>query len=78
MASYLGGYLVMWAALGAVLVLGISLGARTEFFEFLETLTGMRSDMLAVLTFLIPNIVCGIFYLVLLGRGTEATRYANR
>ena len=78
MASYLGGYLVMWALLGAVLGVGISLGTRTEFFELLETITGIRSDMLAVVTFLIPNIVCGIFYLVLLGRGTEATRYANR
>ncbi|MCH7595287.1 MAG: hypothetical protein IID35_01905 [Planctomycetes bacterium] len=78
MASYLGGYLVMWAAMGAVLGVGISLGTRTEFFELLETLTGMRSDTLVAATFLIPNIVCGIVYLVLLGRGTEATRYANR
>lgn len=78
MASYLGGSLVIWAVLGAVLGVGISLGTRTEFFELLETITGMRSDMLVAATFLIPNTACGIFYLVLLGRGTEATRYANR
>ena len=35
-------------------------------------------DDLAVMGWLLPNCAIGVYYLVLIGRGTAATRFANR
>ncbi len=77
-ASYLSGYLVMWALFGAASgVITMMLG-NTWWFHALEKITWINREKLAFMAWFLPNAACGIGYLILLGRGTMCTRYANR
>lgn len=77
-ASYLTGYLTAWAAFGAVTLAGALSMENAGWFRLAQDVTGIDRDMLASLTWFIPNLVCGLYYVLLVIRGTVATRYANR
>ena len=78
-ASYLSGYLVIWALMGAALTMGvIALVEQLYWLEAVEQLTGLYPSSVAVALWTLPNLACSVIYLVLVGRGTAATRYANR
>ncbi len=78
-ACYLGGYLVLWALFGAATGgLVIAVHGKTSWFNSLEDFTGIYHDILAPLTWLLPNLACCIGYCLLVRRGTAGTQYANR
>lgn len=77
-ASYLAGYLTLWAALGAVTMVGVAALDHAQFFNALQERWGFPSDLAMKFTWFLPNAACGVWYLVLLSRGTLATRYANK
>ncbi len=78
-ACYLSGYLVLWALFGAATGgLVIAVLEKTSWFKSLEDLTGIYRDLLAQMTWLLPNLACCIGYCLLVRRGTAGTQYANR
>ena len=77
-ACYLGAYLAAWAMFGAISGVAIVTLAEAYYFHALESLTGIYRDDLAGFTWFLPNAVWGVWYFVLVARGTAATRYANR
>ena len=77
-ASYLAGYLTLWAAFGAATMVGVSALDDMQFFHAIQERWGFSSDLAAKFTWFLPNAACGAWYLVLLSRGTLATRYANK
>ena len=48
------------------------------WFHLAQDVTGINRELLASLTWFLPNLVCGLYYVILVVRGTVATRYANR
>lgn len=78
-ACYLGGYLALWALFGAATGgLVVTVHEKTSWFNSLEDFTGIYRDLLAQLTWLLPNLACCIGYCLLVRRGTAGTQYANR
>ena len=77
-ACYLGVYLTAWALFAAVSGVAIVVLGEAYWFHALESLSGIYRDDLVGFTWLLPNAACGIWYFVLVARGTAATRYANR
>lgn len=77
-ASYLTGYLSAWAAFGAVTGAAVLSMENAGWFRLAQDVTGIYRDMLVSMTLFLPNLVCGLYYVILVVRGTVATRYANR
>lgn len=77
-ASYLGGFLMLWAMLGALLILGVVAMGLAGIFESLQDRWGINTNAATRFAIVAPNVLVGIWYLVLLSRGTTATRYANK
>lgn len=77
-ASYLTGYLTAWAVFGAITVAAVLSMENAGWFRLAQDVTGIYRDMLASMTWFLPNLVCGLYYVILVVRGTVATRYANR
>jgi len=75
---YLTPYLLAWEVFGAATgcaAIGLSEG---PVFEVVESMTGIKGEFAAFLSWFILNAAWGVWYLVLLYRGTAGTRYANR
>lgn len=77
-ASYLSGYLLLWSIFGAASGLIVIQLDRADAFRALQEMTGIYRDLIATLTWLIPNGACSLGYLLLVGRMAGAARYANR
>lgn len=52
--------------------------AEAHWFYGLESLTGINRYSLAMWAWLLANAAWGIWYFVLVARGTVGARYANR
>lgn len=77
-ACYLSTYMVLWvliASLNGVWMLGL---ADSGFFKDLQESYGIPPEVSGTLSWLVPNCTLGIIYLILIVRGTSASRYANR
>lgn len=77
-ACYLGPYLAAWALFGAISGLGAAALAETHWLDVLESRTGIYRYDIAGFTWFLPNAAWGVWYFVLVARGTTASRYANR
>lgn len=77
-ASYLSGFLVLWAVVGAILVLTLVWMDKSFTLTAMASTIGLQSDILGSLFFCIPNFAFGMFFLDRLTGGTSATRYANK
>ncbi|MCH7872500.1 MAG: hypothetical protein IID33_12440, partial [Planctomycetes bacterium] len=77
-ASYLGGFLMLWAMFGALLILAVTALQEAEAFESLQDRWAINPITAMQFLVIAPNAAVGIWYLILLSRGTVATRYANK
>ena len=77
-ASYLSGFLLLWAIVGALLVLALVWMDKSYTLAAVATTIRLQSDVLGSLFFCIANIACGVFFLHKLSVATTATRYANK
>ena len=77
-SSYLMTYLTAWCLFGVSLGIAVAAGGNEGWFLKVEDRIGVDDDILATLTWIIPNAVIGIYYFVLVARGVAGTRYANR
>ncbi|UCC32471.1 MAG: hypothetical protein JSU86_09350 [Phycisphaerales bacterium] len=77
-ACYLGPYLTAWALFGAISGLGAAGLAETRWLDALQSRTGIYRYDIVGFTWFLPNAAWGVWYFVLVARGTAATRYANR
>ena len=75
-ASYLGGYLVLWAAWAAASAAGIVYVEPVNFYFSSSPI--LDPDVMAFLIWFTPNIALLIGFFILVARGTAAARYANR
>ena len=75
-ASYLGGYLMLWALLSATMAVGAF--ALEDWFDELEDVFFIDDEILAFFFWLLPNLACLLLYVLLVWRATTAARYANR
>lgn len=71
-------YLTAWAILGGVLINGAFHMYMSGLYRIAEDLTGIHHDALFFFSCLIPNAVCGLTYLWLVAKGTNAARFANK
>lgn len=78
MATYLGGFLVLWSLYAALSGVGLMALERHGFFAPLERFARLTEVGFAFLAWSLPNIVLLIVYFAILGRGTSAARYASR
>ena len=78
MSSYLSGYLVAWAAFGACTMVLTGYLDHASVFRALSDFVPIDSDVLLMLSVVIPNVPWVVYYLVLLSSGTTETRYARR
>lgn len=78
MASYLTGYLVVWAAFGACNVLLTGYLDHAMFFRALSEVIPLRAHVILILSVALPNAPWVVYYFVLLSRGAAETRYARR
>lgn len=76
-ASYLAGMLTLWVALACALAVVLAMLENAGWFRAAETATGINDELLAFVTWLIPNLVCLVAYFSLVARGTAGLRYAN-
>ncbi|MEK6797411.1 MAG: hypothetical protein AABZ12_00440 [Planctomycetota bacterium] len=76
-ACYLSGYLALWAMLGALLAVNVLILGQAQVFDRLEKMIGAHRDVLAFLSFVLPNGGLALGYLVLLHRATNAAAHAN-
>ncbi len=77
-ASYLGGFLMLWSMFGALLILAVTALQEAEAFESLQDRWAINPITAMQFLVIAPNAAVGIWYLCLLSRGTAATRYANK
>ena len=77
-ASYLAGFLTLWAVFGALLILGIRALDEAKFFDMIRERWGINRILAFQFATILPNAAVGIWFLMLLSRGTTATRYANK
>lgn len=77
-SCYLTGYLVLWAIFGALNAGFINLMQELRVIHEINYMTGMYRDTIAAFMFLIPNAICGVYYLLLVARVTSGAWYANR
>lgn len=78
MAAYLTPYLVLWLLFGLLCAMMVQVLEDAMYFAVLEEWTSVDSDTFALTLWLLPNLVWLVGYFVLVSRGTQATRYANR
>ncbi len=76
--SYLSGFLLFWASLGAMGILALMWMDHSGVIAPMAKAIGFQSDVLATLLFFVPNCACGACFLKKLVVGTSATRFANR
>jgi len=77
-SCYLTGYLVLWAIFGALNAGFIFLMHELRVIHELNYLTGMYRDSIITLMIFVPNVICGVYYLLLVARVTSGAWYANR
>ena len=77
-ASYLVGFLTLWAMLGALTILSIRALNEAYDLDNFQLAWGINTTLALQFAIILPNVVIGIWYLTLLSRGTVATRYANK
>ncbi len=77
-ACYLAGFLAVWVLFGAISSVTMVVLSDTHWFYSLEILTGIDQYVLGTWLWLLTNAVWGIWYFVLVARGTAGTKYANR
>jgi hypothetical protein len=77
-ASYLIGYLTVWALFGAFTGVAVSSMAKTEQFRAVASAIGIYDELAAMLVWLLPNAAWGTWYVILSSRGMAGMRYANR
>jgi len=77
-ACYLSGYLVLWALLSVIMAVAVT--ALEGLFDCLADMINIYTDeeVLMFLTWLIPNFLAMLVYLLLVSRTTASVRYANR
>ncbi len=76
--SYLIGYLVLWAAVGATVVVRISSWIVESDIRPNDPILGFPAIVALPWLWILLNVGLGIWYLVLVSRGTAGTRYANK
>lgn len=77
-ACYLSGYLVVWAMFGAASGCGLNFLAGTYWLEALASPTFLGPYEIAFFLWMIANAVWCVGYFLLVSRGRQETRYANR
>lgn len=77
-ACYLGGFLVLWSIIGAALIIGLVWLGESNSLDAVAQRIGIPADMLGLLYFGTPNLICAGFFIHRLAVATGATRYANK
>ncbi len=77
-ACYLAGYFTLWVVFTWLVFGAAGLMSEAGIFDAMERFTGIDDDFLAWLTWFVPNVVCLVFYVWLVARGTAGLRYANK
>ncbi len=77
-SCYLSGFLILWAIFGAMNALFVYLGYEFRIFHNIRDVTGMYVDTIAQLSWFVPNVTFGVYYLLLIARTTSGAWYANR
>jgi uncharacterized membrane protein len=77
-ACYLSGYLILWAIFGALNFLFVYVGYEYRLFHAIRDMTGIYIDTIAAMSWMIPNITVGVYYLLLIAKTTSGAWYANR
>ncbi len=79
--TYLMGYVVLWATVGAAWTsCTIAMLTKEVFRDFARSLGDMRTygELYALIFWATPNVAAFVLYVSLLVRGTSAAKYANR
>lgn len=77
-ASYLSGLILLWSTFAAATGVTMLEVEKARMLQPLAYALGLDGQTTCFLVWLLPNALWGIWYFVLLYRGTMATRYANR
>lgn len=77
-SAYGAMYLLAWEIFGAFLFNGAVHLQVNGMYNLGRELTGIPLDVLFVLTCHIPNVICGLMFMWLVTKGTNAARFANK
>ncbi len=77
-ACYLFGFLFVWAALGALLVLGVIKSVESGVLLAFAGHTPLSESTWVALLLITPNVAMGLTYVIMIARATKAARYANK
>lgn len=76
--SYLSGYMTIWFVFAAATGITMLTLKRAEMLHPFAEALRLNRNVVYFLVWFVPNAAWGVYYFVLVYRGTMATRYANR
>lgn len=77
-AAYTMPFLVAWTFFGAVIVNCVIHLNMNGLFVIAQEATGLHADALSFFFVFLSNLTCGLIYLWIIARATNAARFANR
>ncbi len=77
-SCYLFSFLVLWEVFGAFMAFFVITLGSSGCFRWLESATGSADGFWMFITWVIPNALWGIAFLVFVSQATVAARYANK